>query len=89
LPARVQALRRRFIEHYPWEEAASTLKDPNRVPDAAGLLSGAKRSPTWRKESWTPTIVDSPNPANMLPFIGKVGVQIFQIFQIFVQIFVR
>jgi hypothetical protein len=35
LLARAQALRRRFIEHCPWEEAAPTLKDPDRVPDAS------------------------------------------------------
>jgi hypothetical protein len=30
---RSQALQRRFVKHCSWEEAAPTLKDPNRVPD--------------------------------------------------------
>jgi len=37
LPARARALRRRFLEHYPWEEAAPSLKDPNRLPDPSTL----------------------------------------------------
>ena len=37
LPARCQALRRRFAEHCSWEEAVPTLKDPNRVPDPSTL----------------------------------------------------
>jgi hypothetical protein len=37
LLARVQALRRRFIEHCTWEDAVPSLKDPNRVPDASTL----------------------------------------------------
>ena len=37
LLARCQALRRRFEEHCPWEEAAPTLKDPNRMPDPSTL----------------------------------------------------
>ena len=37
LLARCQALRRRFVEHYSWEEATPTLKDPNRVPDSSTL----------------------------------------------------
>jgi len=35
--ARCYALRRRFVEHCPWEQAAPLLKDPNRVPDASTL----------------------------------------------------
>jgi hypothetical protein len=34
---RSQALRRRFVEHSSWEEAAPTLKDSNRVPDPSTL----------------------------------------------------
>jgi hypothetical protein len=37
LLARAQAVRRRFIEHCTWEDAAPRLKDPNRVPDASTL----------------------------------------------------
>jgi hypothetical protein len=37
LRARAQALRRRFVERRPWEEATPTLKDPNRVPDPSTL----------------------------------------------------
>ncbi len=37
LLARCQALRRRFVNHCPWEEATPTLKDPNRVPDPSTL----------------------------------------------------
>jgi len=37
LLARVQALRRRFTEQCPWEDAAPTLKDPDRIPDASTL----------------------------------------------------
>jgi hypothetical protein len=37
LLARCQALRRRFVEHYPWEDATPTLKDSNRVPDSSTL----------------------------------------------------
>ena len=37
LVARSQALRQRFVEHYCWESAAPTLKDPNRVPDPSTL----------------------------------------------------
>jgi hypothetical protein len=33
LLARVQALRRHFMEHCSWEKAAPTLKDPDRVAD--------------------------------------------------------
>jgi hypothetical protein len=34
---RCQALRRRFVEHCSWEEAAPSLKDPNRLPDPSTL----------------------------------------------------
>jgi hypothetical protein len=34
---RSQALQRRFVKHCSWEEAAPTLKDPNRVPDPSTL----------------------------------------------------
>jgi hypothetical protein len=47
LLTRCQALRRRFVEHCPWEEATPTLKDPNRVPDSSTLRrwsSGLDRS---------------------------------------------
>ena len=47
LLTRCQALRRRFVEHCSWEEATSTLKDPNRVPDSSTLRrwsSGLDRS---------------------------------------------
>ena len=37
LLARCQALRRHFVEHGSWDEAAPTLKDPNRVPDPSTL----------------------------------------------------
>jgi len=37
LLTRCQALRRRFVEHCPWEQATPTLKDPNRVPDSSTL----------------------------------------------------
>ena len=37
LLARCQALQRRFVEHRSWEDAAPTLKDPNRVPDPSTL----------------------------------------------------
>ena len=37
LLARYQALRRRFVEHCSWEEAAPTLRDPNRMPDPSTL----------------------------------------------------
>jgi hypothetical protein len=37
LLARCQALRRRFAEHYSWEEATPTLKDPDRLPDPSTL----------------------------------------------------
>ena len=37
LPARCQALRRRFVEHCSWEEATPTLTAPNRVPDPSTL----------------------------------------------------
>jgi len=45
--ARCQALRRRFVEHYSWEQATPTLKDPDRVPDSSTLRrwsSGLDRS---------------------------------------------
>jgi hypothetical protein len=34
---RAQALQRRFVKLCSWEEAAPTLKDPNRVPDPSTL----------------------------------------------------
>ena len=37
LLARCQALRRRWVEHCSWEEAAATLKDSNRMPDPSTL----------------------------------------------------
>ena len=37
LLARCQVLRRRFEEHYSWEQATPTLKDPDRVPDSSTL----------------------------------------------------
>jgi hypothetical protein len=37
LLARCQALRRHFVERGSWEEAAPTLKDPDRVPDPSTL----------------------------------------------------
>jgi hypothetical protein len=37
LLARCHALRRRFVEHCSWEEAAPPLKDSNRVPDPSTL----------------------------------------------------
>jgi hypothetical protein len=37
LLARVQALRRHFLERRSWEEATPTLKDPDRVPDPSTL----------------------------------------------------
>jgi hypothetical protein len=39
LLVRCQALRRHFVEHYPWEEATLTHKDPNRTPDPSPALS--------------------------------------------------
>jgi len=47
LLARCQALRRRFVEHYSWEQATPTFKDPDRVPDSSTLRrwsSGLDRS---------------------------------------------
>jgi len=45
-------LRRRFMEHCPWEEATPRLRDPNRVPGPSTLLFSVKRSPVsltgWR-----------------------------------------
>jgi len=37
LLARSQALRRRFVDHCPWESAAPTVQDPNRVADPSTL----------------------------------------------------
>src|SRR6266700_313649 len=37
LVTRSQALRRRFVQHCSWENAAPALKDPNRVPDPSTL----------------------------------------------------
>jgi len=37
LLARSQALYRRFVEHRPWESAAPTVQDPDRVADSATL----------------------------------------------------
>jgi hypothetical protein len=37
LLARSQALRRRFVDHCPWESAAPTVQDPNRVTDPSTL----------------------------------------------------
>lgn len=37
LLARCQALRRRFVEDYSWEEALPDLKDSNRLPDPSTL----------------------------------------------------
>ena len=42
LLARCRALRRRFEEHCSWEEAATPLKDPNRVPDPSTLRRWAR-----------------------------------------------
>jgi hypothetical protein len=39
---RCQALQRRFLKHCSWEEAAPTLKDPNRVPDPSTLRRWAR-----------------------------------------------
>jgi hypothetical protein len=47
LLARCHALRRRFVEHCSWEEAAPPLKDSNRVPDPSTLRrwsNGLERS---------------------------------------------
>jgi transposase-like protein len=47
LLVRSQALRRHLMEHYSWEEATPTLKDPDRVPDPSTLRrwsSGLDRS---------------------------------------------
>jgi hypothetical protein len=33
LLARCQALRRRFVEHCPWEKALPKIKNPDRLPD--------------------------------------------------------
>jgi len=49
------ALRRRFEEHCSWEEAAPTLKHPDRVPDPSTLRSLA---------AWTP-------PSLRVPFYTK------------------
>jgi hypothetical protein len=43
LLTRCQALRRRFVDHYSWEKATPTLKDPNRVPDSSTLRRWAHR----------------------------------------------
>ena len=40
---RSQALQRRFVKLCSWEEAAPTLKDPNRVPDPSTLRRWAHR----------------------------------------------
>ena len=45
LPARCQALRRRFAEHCSWEEAVPTLRDPNRLPDPSTLGDGGTEMP--------------------------------------------
>jgi hypothetical protein len=37
LVARSEALRRRFVDHRSWEDAAPTLKDPDRVPAPSTL----------------------------------------------------
>jgi hypothetical protein len=37
LLTRSQALQQRFAKHCSWEEAAPTLKDPNRLPDPSTL----------------------------------------------------
>jgi hypothetical protein len=37
VPARVQAVHRRFVEGRSWELAAPTVKDPNRVADPSTL----------------------------------------------------
>jgi transposase-like protein len=37
LPARAQALHRRFVEGRSWEAAAPTLQDPHRVADSSTL----------------------------------------------------
>jgi hypothetical protein len=37
LLARCRALRRHYVERSSWEEAAPTLKDPDRVPDPSTL----------------------------------------------------
>lgn len=42
LLSRCQALRRRFVEHYSWEEATPALKDPNRTPDPSTLRRWAR-----------------------------------------------
>jgi len=47
LLARCLALQRRFVEHYSWEDATPTLKDPDRLPDPSTLhrwSSGLDRS---------------------------------------------
>ena len=47
LLARCQALRRRFVEHWCWEESSPMLKDPDRAPDSSTLRrwsSGLDRS---------------------------------------------
>jgi hypothetical protein len=42
LLARAQALRQRWEEHCPWEEAMPTLKDPHRLPDPSTLRRWAQ-----------------------------------------------
>ena len=42
LLARAQALRRRFEEHCPWEQAMPRLKDPHRLPDPSTLRRWAQ-----------------------------------------------
>src|SRR5256885_12647918 len=42
LLTRCQALPRRFVEHYSWEEATPALKDPNRTPDSSTLRRWAQ-----------------------------------------------
>jgi hypothetical protein len=37
VPARVQAVHRRFVDGRSWESAAPTVKDPNRVADPSTL----------------------------------------------------
>ena len=39
---RSQALQQRFVKHCSWEEAAPTLKDPNRMPDPSTLRRWAR-----------------------------------------------
>jgi len=42
LLARIQALQRRFVECFCWEDSTPTLKDSNRVPDPSTVRRWSK-----------------------------------------------